>query len=128
MLNAINDRFSAITTTVFVATLGALALSGCASDSNDLITSASTVGTTAYLTHEADEDDFARAREFADTRAVALRRDAARGHGEDLDTFAALMGADHEQRFGAWMQTHYAELYESTPDNADVVDRVLALR
>ena len=47
---------------------------GMAADNDDLITTASTAGTTAYLVGKnIDEDDFSQAQDFADNQSVALR-------------------------------------------------------
>ncbi|MDT0617914.1 DUF3015 family protein [Salinisphaera sp. P385] len=107
----------------------AIGLGACVNDGRDLATSASTAGTTAYLIHEdREDDDFARARDFADKRSVALRRDVAAGEGEHLDAFATLMGASDTDAFGRWLQGNYASLYGSAVAEGDLVTRVVALR
>lgn len=128
MSNAVNRLSSQ--RSLFAVAVGALGVSGCASDSNDLITSASTAGTTAYLIHEENEaDDFARARDFADQRMTALRRDAAAGDGEHLRAFAMLMHAADPSAFGRWMQTHYDTLFRRrTLDPSELVTRIRAMR
>lgn len=110
--------------------LGAvIGLGACVNDSGDLATSASTAGTTAYLIHEdREDDDFARARDFADKRFVALRRDVAAGEGEHLDAFANLMGEADTEAFGRWLQGNYASLYGPAAAEGDLVNRVVALR
>lgn len=101
-----------------------------AADSDDLITTASTAGTTAYIVGKnIDDDDFARAHDFADSQSVALRREAATGDGEHLDSLAALLGEDNPDAFGRWMQGNYAELYgPQAAQDSNVVDRIVALR
>lgn len=113
-----------------LALAAVLGLGACVNDSGDLATSASTAGTTAYLIHEdrEDDDDFARARAFADERFVALRRDVAAGEGEHLDAFANLMGIADTEAFGRWLQGNYASLYGPAAAEGDLVKRVVALR
>lgn len=114
--------------TLALATLS-VATTACAADRNDLITTASTAGTTAYIVGKnVDEDDFAQAQDFADTRAVALRREAAAGGGENLDSLATLLGEQDTAAFGAWMQTHYAELYAPGHDDENLANRIVAMR
>lgn len=128
-----------MSTTTFLrgfALLGVVALglsvatTSSARDRDDLITTASTAGTTAYIVGKnIDDDDFAQAHDFADSQSVALRREAATGSGENIDSLAALLGEDNNDAFGRWMQNNYAELYgPRTPDQSNVVDRIVAMR
>ena len=74
-----------------VAVVGlSVATISSARDRDDLITTASTAGTTAYIVGKNIDDDFTQAQDFADTQSVALRREAATGEGENLDALAAL--------------------------------------
>ena len=113
-----------------VAAVGlGLATSSSARDRDDLITTASTAGTTAYIVGKNIDDDFAQAQDFADTQSVALRREAATGEGENLDALAALLHEENPDAFGQWMQSNYSTLYG--PDVAaesNVVDRIVAMR
>lgn len=104
--------------------------STASADRDDLITTASTAGTTAYIVGKnIDDDDFAHAHDFADSQSVALRREAATGSGENLDSLAALLGEENHDAFGRWMQDNYAELYDpQTPGQSNVVDRIVAMR
>ncbi|MAA74557.1 MAG: hypothetical protein CMN28_07615 [Salinisphaeraceae bacterium] len=106
---------------------GAAVMTGCA-DTGDLVTTGSTAATSAMTTHEANENDYARAREFARSQHVALRRDAAAGEGEHLDAFAALMREDNSEAFGGWLQSHYSVVFDQAQDQGAIVDRILALR
>lgn len=110
--------------------IAALGLSATATaDSDDLITTASTAGTTAYLVgKEVDKDDFARARDFADTRAVALRREAATGGGENLDALASLLGEQNPEAFGQWVQSHYTQIYVDNTGDTNLANRVVVMR
>lgn len=98
-------------------------------DRDNLITTASTAGTTAYIVGKNMEDDFAQAHDFADSQSVALRREAATGGGENLDSLAKLLHAENPDNFGRWMQSNYAELYGPEVDaDSNVVDRIVAMR
>lgn len=109
-----------------------LGASGVAmADRDDLITTASTAGTTAYIVGKnIDDNDFAQAREFSDSQAVALKREAATGEGENIDSLAALLGEQDSDAFGQWMQANYADLYGADTSSApsNLADRIVAMR
>ncbi len=108
--------------------LGLGASTAAVADLNDLATTASTAGTTAYIVgREVEGDDYARAREFATSRSVALRRDAAMGEGENVEALAALLGED-PQALGRWMQANYSDLYQGLDNDAALVNRIVAMR
>lgn len=100
-----------------------------AADDNDWITTAGVAATTAYFVgKEVAEDDYARAEDFAETRAVAIRRDAAMGGGRNVEALAVLLGEDNPRAFGQWMQAHYAELYQDPATDDSLVKRIVAMR
>lgn len=70
---------------------------------------ATTDGTTGLS--KSGESKLARATAFVKSQIVFLRRDAAAGEGENLDTLASLMGEQDKQAFGRWMQAHYQNLF-----------------
>lgn len=112
-----------------VATVAGLAAGpALAYDSHDFTTTASTAGTTAYIVGKRHHSDFAAAHEFAHSQRVALRREAATGGGENVDSLADLLGATDGHAFGQWMQSHYAALYPAHPAQANLVDRIVALQ
>lgn len=113
---------------IVISAAAALALGGCGLSNKNLTTIGSTAATTAVTTHENNKDDLARARRFAKSQKVALRRDAARGEGEVVETFASLLHERNLREFSAWMQSNYALLYTDAPDQRDLVTRVVALR
>ena len=115
---------------LFSAVALGLGFSSLASaDRDDLITTASTAGTTAYIVGKNIDDDFAQAQDFADTQSVALRREAATGEGENLDALAALLHEDNPDAFGQWMQSNYSTLYgPEVSADSNVVDRIVAMR
>lgn len=57
-------------------------------------------------------------RKFVTSQYDMLKREAARGEGEDLDTLAYMMSAQNKQAFSAELQSHYASLF-SGQQNAD---------
>lgn len=57
-------------------------------------------------------------RKFVASQYAMLKREAARGQGEDLDTLAYMMDAKNTQAFNAQLQSHYASLF-SGQQNAD---------
>lgn len=113
---------------IVVFTAAIVVLGGCGLSNKNLTTIGSTAASTATTIHDNNKDDLARARRFAKNRKVALRRDAARGDGEVVEAFAVLLHERNPREFGAWMQGHYAQLYSDTPDQSDLVARVIALR
>jgi len=119
--------------------VGLGASSAAIADRDDLITTASTAGTTAYIVGKnIDDNDFAQAREFSDSQSAALRREAATGEGENIDSLAALLGESDSDAFGQWMQAHYADLYgqdvdakaehNTAPSTSNLADRIVAMR
>ncbi|HET7314122.1 DUF3015 family protein [Salinisphaera sp.] len=119
-------RHAAIAAAASLSTLAATP--ALAYDSHDFTTTASTAGTTAYIVGRANDDDFAAAHEFAHSQRVALRREAASGGGEHIDSLADLLGANDNQAFGHWMQRHYSALYPAHPAEANLVDRIVTLQ
>jgi len=112
-----------------VAAVGlVVATTSSARDRDDLITTASTAGTTAYIVGKNIDDDFAQAREFSDSQDVALRREAATGEGEHLESLAALLGEEDSDAFGQWMQSNYADLYGQDAGQTNLADRIVAMR
>ena len=61
---------------------------------------------------------------FIDKRYDAIRKDAAKGGGENIDALAQLMGKQDSQDFALWMQDHYAELFTSNTKPVDLVARI----
>lgn len=96
-------------------------------DSHDFTTTASTAGTTAYIVGKHNEDDLARAHDFAHSQRVALQREAARGAGEHVEALADLLH-ENPQHFGPWIQSHFDALYSDPQTRGDLVDRITALR
>ena len=48
---------------------------------------------------------------FIDKRFDAIRKDAAKGGGENIDALAQLMGEKDSQQLARWMQNNYDQLF-----------------
>jgi len=55
---------------------------------------------------------------FVNDRFKAIRAEAARGQGENVETLAAMLGEPDRKEFARWMQTNYTPLFTDlkTPD------------
>lgn len=76
-------------------------------------------GTSNVTTHTADDVDartHAARRKFVGSQMAMIKRDAARGQGENLETLAYLMHADNTQAFENQVQANYSELFASDAD------------
>lgn len=63
-------------------------------------------------------------RRFVASQYDMLKREAARGEGEDLDTLAYMMSAEDKQAFGAELQSHYASLFSGHQDASAFLSRL----
>lgn len=73
-------------------------------------------GTSNVTTNTADDVDartHAARREFVGSQMAMLKREAARGEGENLDALAYMMHADDTQAFEAQVQANYQSLFAS---------------
>lgn len=64
---------------------------------------------------EPDVPRYVDATAFVRSRRAMLARQAATGGGEDIDALALLLNKSDNDDLGRWMQTHYADLFDSTP-------------
>jgi predicted small secreted protein len=57
-------------------------------------------------------------RAFVNDRFKAIRAEAAKGQGENVEALAAMLGERDRQEFARWMQANYAPLFTDlkTPD------------
>lgn len=120
-----------ITAALVGGTLTAVVLpaTALAYDSHDFTTTAATAGTTAYIVGKHENDnDFAQAQRFARSQRLALQREAAAGGGEHTASLAQLLHEGDPQAFGQWMQSHYADLYDASSSQTNLVDRIVALK
>src|SRR5882672_4262304 len=55
---------------------------------------------------------------FVNDRFKAIRAEAARGQGENVEALAAMLGEPDRKEFARWMQTNYTPLFTDlkTPD------------
>lgn len=61
---------------------------------------------------------------FVQTRFAAIRSEAARGAGEDLDSLAKLLGETDRADFARFMKVHYAELFSGLKEPRELVARI----
>lgn len=76
-------------------------------------------GTSAVTTDTANDVDartHAARREFVGSQMAMLRREAARGRGEHLDTLAYMMHAENPSAFKAAVQANYRTLFSGQAD------------
>lgn len=120
-----------------IAVAAVTALAGCSAAISTTDTAADALHTVAHgvsvssraTTNLSDNPDASReaeARAFVTSQRVALRREAAAGGGEHIQTLARLIGADKPVAVGPWMQAHYAELFAPDMTAARFVDAVQA--
>ena len=61
---------------------------------------------------------------FIDRRYDAIRTDAARGGGENIEALAQLLGARDQQAFASWMQANYQQLFGDIDRPAELRARI----
>lgn len=112
-------------------TLAGTALVGCSQvtvTSNTLVdgtariadaTTNAVQGTSNVTTNTANDVDartHAARREFVGSQMAMIKREAARGEGENLETLAYMMHADDTQAFENRVQANYQQLFASEAD------------
>ncbi len=65
-----------------------------------------------------------RPEAFVRERLEAIRFEAARGEGENLDALAALLGERDRTAFGQWMKRNYATLFADLRQPGDLLARI----
>ena len=65
---------------------------------------------------------------FVDSRFAAIRYDAARGYGENLDTLATLLGEPDRAEFAHWMKAHFENLFVGLDRPSELLVRIEVLR
>lgn len=76
-------------------------------------------GTSNVTTNTADDVDartHAARREFVGSQMAMIKREAARGQGENLDALAYMMHAEDTRAFEAQVQANYQSLFASDAD------------
>lgn len=61
---------------------------------------------------------------FIDKRYDAIRKDAARGQGENIEALSQLMGEEDSASFASWMQKNYAQLFGNNDKPADLITKL----
>ena len=59
--------------------------------------------------------------EFVSKRYVAIRTEAARGHGENLDALAQLMGQKDKEKFSREIKENFENIFAAETSNPDVI-------
>lgn len=105
---------------VFISTL----LVGCsfiATTTNGITNSVESVSNaTSSTTDKISGKDAA----FVETRFAAIRFDAARGYGENLDSLAVLLGEKDRPEFAHWMKQNYAMLFSDLSAPKELLARI----
>jgi|GEM_PF-1111430 len=70
-----------------------------------------TSNVTTNTANDVDSRTHAARREFVGSQMAMIKRDAARGQGENLETLAYMMHADDTQAFEQAVQSHYQALF-----------------
>jgi hypothetical protein len=65
-----------------------------------------------------------RPEAFVRHRFEAIRFEAARGEGENIDTLAVLLGERDRAGFGQWMKRNYATLFADLRQPVDLLTRI----
>lgn len=113
--------------------VSATALSGCGvvTSTTDAIADSThqATNTTSSTSHSFDAADYNhRAQRFVKTDIDAIREQAARGYGDELDTLATLLHEPNQAEFSRWMQRHYATLFSRLNRPTDLLQRIRRLR
>ena len=61
---------------------------------------------------------------FINTRYAAIRQDAARGQGENIEALAQLMGEQNSEQLAGWMQTNYDKLFTQGQTSAELMSKL----
>lgn len=61
---------------------------------------------------------------FIDKRYDAIRKDAARGQGENIEALSQLMGEQDTATFASWMQKNYDHLFGHNQKPADLATKL----
>mgnify|MGYP005845455693 CR=1 FL=1 len=84
----------------------------------------STTDATGSTTPDGKSAAGARPEAFVRHRFEAIRFEAARGEGENIETLAMLLGERDRAGFGQWMKRHYATLFADLRQPVDLLTRI----
>lgn len=62
--------------------------------------------------------------QFIEKRYSAIQKDAATGHGENLDALAQIMGERDRKGFSSWMQANYDQLFSQDQDKSALMAKL----
>jgi hypothetical protein len=123
-----NSRLIANAARVALAVGAALSLSACSmfSTTTDGIAAGfgSTTDATGSTTPDSKDARADRPEAFVRHRLEAIRFEAARGAGENLDSLAVLLGERDRAGFGQWMKRNYSELFTDLQQPVDLLARI----
>lgn len=113
---------------VLLVTGVALGLSACSAftTTTDGVSAGfgSTTDATGSTTPDSKSARGERPEAFVRHRFEAIRFEAARGQGENLDALAALLGEHDRAAFGQWMKRNYATLFADLRQPLDLLARI----
>ena len=66
--------------------------------------------------------------QFIDTRMASIQHEAARGHGENLEALAQLMGEPDSAAFSQLLHVHYDVLFDDVQQPSELVSRIANVR
>jgi hypothetical protein len=123
-----NSRLIANTLRVALAAGAALSLSACSmlTTTTDGIAAGfgSTTDGSRSTTPDGKSARGAQAEVFVRERFEAIRFEAARGQGENIESLAALLGERDRAAFGQWMKHNYAVLFTDLGEPTDLLARI----
>ena len=109
----------------FVVLFALLSGRAYSSGASDFLQISTTSSQTSSYTTDGFEDDKAA---FVESRFDAIRYDAARGYGENLDTLATLLGEPDRAEFARWMKAHFGDLFVGLDTPSELLVRIEAQR
>lgn len=62
--------------------------------------------------------------DFVDNRMALIKKEAAVGEGENIQTLAVLMKKTQPELFSQWMKANYAVLFENLDSANDLITRI----
>lgn len=85
---------------------------------------AGTSNATSNTAQDIDARNYQARLEFVDSQMAMLRREAARGEGDNLEALAYLMRIEDVPAFKARVQANYQSLFVGDPDAAEFLARL----
>jgi hypothetical protein len=75
-----------------------------------------------------DQQRYQSSLDFLKTDLEPVRREAARGHGDELTSLSVLLHTGHPQQFARWMQANYQPLFTDLKGPRQLLNRIYARR